>query len=197
MVRSIWGALGSGRSLASGQSRGLSRDDPATVGNVRQRPVFSAVRALGAVLPMRRGQGGCAPFTTRRTATSTENHGPGVSGAKRREADLELPLVEGPIRPFVGSHLCFLGGLCWEGSAWQPTLASQSQRLSAEPPSQDEDLGTSGLPVTLENSSDVQVVITQSGRLQMLSASHGLEDAGSPDWPCTWPHRRQVVCEAE
>ena len=37
MVRSIWGALGSGRSLASGQSRGLSRDDPATVGDVRQR----------------------------------------------------------------------------------------------------------------------------------------------------------------
>lgn len=36
MVRSIWGALGSGKNLSSGQSQGLSRDDPATVGNTRQ-----------------------------------------------------------------------------------------------------------------------------------------------------------------
>ena len=93
------------------------------------------------MLPVRRPQGGCAPFTARRMAASTESRGPGVSGAKRREADLELPLIEGPTRSFVSRHLCFLGGggLCWEGSAWQPTLASQSQRLSAEPPSQDEE----------------------------------------------------------
>lgn len=37
MVRSIWGALGSGGSLASGQARGLSRADPATVENTRHR----------------------------------------------------------------------------------------------------------------------------------------------------------------
>lgn len=54
----------------------------------------------------------------------------------------------------------------------------------------------SGLSVTLENCSDVRVVIAQGGQLQMLSVSRSLEDAGSPDWPCT-PSRRRQLCETE
>lgn len=117
--------------------------------------MFSAVRALGCSwLAVRRGQGGCAPFMTHRTAESTENRGPRVSSARWREAGLELPLVGGPTRSFVGRHL-FSGGSVLGRKRPAVGLASQSQRLSAEPPSQDEDLGTSGLSVTLENSSEV------------------------------------------
>lgn len=124
--------------------------------------MFSAVRALDAVLPVRRGQGGCAPFTARRMATSTENRGPGVSGAKRREADLELPLIEGPARSFVGRHLCFLGGV-YAGKEAPGSLlwpASPSVCLLSLHPKMKR-LGASGLPVTLESSSDAQVVITE------------------------------------
>lgn len=119
-VRSIWGALGSGRNLTSGQSRGLSRMALPPWGTRGSVWMFLAVRALGCSwLPLRRGQGGCTPFMTHRTPDSTENGGPRVSSAKWREADLELPLVGGPTRSFVGRHLCFLGRLCWEGSAQQ------------------------------------------------------------------------------
>ena len=98
-------------------SAGMTLPPWGTRGNVW---MFSAVRALACSwLPVRRSQGGCAPFMTHRTPDSTENRGPRVSGAKWREADLELSLVGGPTRSFVDRHLCFLGRLCWERSARQ------------------------------------------------------------------------------